>query len=97
MEFKRAIWTAGSLRCLFYDVFAARFARGFNSTITHLRLGFDLAARYSASGLGLKIQGRFVLLHPLRRPRHAGRFDVSSLALTVRFSNSGFWLMSAIV
>ena len=40
-----------------------------------------LAAGYSGGGLGLQIQGRFVLLHPLRRPRQAGRFDVSSSAL----------------
>jgi multidrug efflux pump subunit AcrB len=31
--------------------------------------------------LGLKIQGRLVLLHPSRWPRQAGRFGVSSLAL----------------
>jgi hypothetical protein len=64
----------------------------FNSTITNLRFGLCLAAGYSVSGLGLKIQGRFVLLHPVRRPRQAGRFDVSSLASSgaiFKFRGSG--------
>src|ERR1700722_7208189 len=58
-------------------------ARQCNSTTTHLRLaGYTLfGSQYRGSRLGLKIQGRFVLLRPLRRPRQAGRFDVSSLAL----------------
>ena len=45
-------------------------------------LSICLEAGYSRIGLGLESQGWFVLLHPLRRLRQAGRFDVSSIALS---------------
>jgi hypothetical protein len=54
-------------------------SRQSNSTVTHLRMGFIWQPEILEAGWA--IQGRFVLLHPPRPPRQAGRFDVSSLAL----------------
>jgi hypothetical protein len=68
-------------------------SRQSNSTITHLRMGFIWQPEILEAGWA--IQGRFVLLHPPRPPRQAGRFDVSSLALNGAIFNSGLWLMSA--
>src|ERR1700743_2380200 len=55
-------------------------ARQSNSTITNLRVGFVWWPGIVGAGWACRFRARFVLLHPLRRPRQAGRFDVSSIA-----------------
>jgi hypothetical protein len=87
----------GACVVFFYGFFAPVFARSFNSTITHLRLGFVLGAGYSKR-LGPEDSGPVRAAPPAAAatPGGALRRVVASVErrdVQIR----GLWLMSAIV